>query len=722
MRLYLSDNAKQHNMFSNKVVEDNPNTDNVTIKKNGLNAVRLVGTKSTNNNLVIAEHLGNFVTGRKYTIFIYTENGNPDLRFYFIGFKYGVSHTNASAIINYLYVLEAAEDNNNVYVQLTKNVSTDPYNVTGDYTIFIAEGEWTKEQILGMQYLPNNYDNDHLYSFLRLSDEAKANNIVKGKIIDINGTTDQISVTPIGFNSLHLEGTKTSQYVFKLIDALPSFTKGKKYSVAIFTENGNSSMLVYVAGLIIGETFYNASVRADNFIHTFTATQTSNTSALQLAAIPSGGESYDVTGDYTIFIAEGEWTKEQILGMVYKDELDYNAYKEVNLISTIPVGLPILALTGNIQAATKDDKVNIDYAYADRNNSYAGTGNLKWQGASSLQYDKKNYTINKLTPTLNFLDWGDRKKFVLKANYIDFSHARNVCCARLWKGIVQTRLPENTRLINLPNCGAIDGFPIMVTLNGKYNGLYTLTTSKDEGLFNMGSGEYECILSAEDHSAATRLYRTTTLEEIQAESTFGFEYIPDEENPEWAVDSLNALITACINVHDAAGYSSLCENLIDVDSAIDYMIFAVLLGGMDIWDKNYLLSTFDGTKWFFSVYDLDTTFGNHWTGASYYNVETNPTFSQITKINSGNRLFYLINKYDKAKLKARFQEIVDGPMSERTVMNVFSNFMSPIPKALKDYEVKLWPKLPGTDTNDLAQITNWYRLRLEYAKEEIEEL
>ena len=48
---------------------------------------------------------------------------------------------------------------------------------------------------------------------------------------------------------------------------------------------------------------------------------------------------------------------------------------------------------------------------------------------------------------------------------------------------------------------------------------------------------------------------------------------------------------------------------------------------------------------------------------------------------------------------------------EGNVQTVVSNFLVDIPKGLLDYEVVLWPKIPGTNTNNMSQIINWYRLK-----------
>ena len=48
-------------------------------------------------------------------------------------------------------------------------------------------------------------------------------------------------------------------------------------------------------------------------------------------------------------------------------------------------GLPVLYLTGDTTGISKDNEVALSYAYGDR----SGTCSLKWQGSSSLSYDKK---------------------------------------------------------------------------------------------------------------------------------------------------------------------------------------------------------------------------------------------------------------------------------------------------------------------------------------------
>ena len=374
-----------------------------------------------------------------------------------------------------------------------------------------------------------------------------------------------------------------------------------------------------------------------------------------------------------------------------------NKALNTNLFNCTQYNLPILYLNGNTTGISKDTKVKLNYIYNERK----GTCTLKWQGASSIRYPKKNYTITFDSPFEAKNGWGSQKKYCLKANYIDFSHTRNVVSAKLWGQMVKSRDTKNEKLYNLPNGGAIDGFPIMLVINDIYQGLYSFNIPKDKWMFGMGTGEKECIVSAEEHSNATLFAETIT----QLGPQFELEYAKDEVNTQWVIDSLNTLITTILN-NDNANYKEEVGKYMDIDSAIDYYIYTCLISHTDGRAKNFLLHTFDGVKWGFTAYDMDTVFGNHFDGTAYYKADVSPTFSYYVV----SKIMNLIYKYDKERLKARYNKIRQTVFSEDNVSYMFYNYLVNIPKALFDEEVKIWNSLPGTQTNNINQILNNFRL------------
>lgn len=362
-------------------------------------------------------------------------------------------------------------------------------------------------------------------------------------------------------------------------------------------------------------------------------------------------------------------------------------------------GLPMLYLTGDTAGMTKDNAVDLAYVYGD----LSGTASVKWQGSSSLSWPKKNYTI-KFDQEFEAVEgWGAQKKYCFKANFIDHSHARNVCSCKLWGQIVKSRANVPAVLSALPNGGAIDGFPCIIMLNGEFHGLYTWNIPKDGWMF----GSPKAILCADAHTDATKFKALATLN-----GDFELEYVEDENNADWVLTSINTAIQAVMggNLDTVAQY-------IDIPSAIDYYIHTVDEDANDGTDKNYILVTFDGVKWYFSAYDRDTVYGLHWTGKSFATPVGGITYAQYA---SAHAMMKLIRDNKTADLKARAVELRDGIKSEANVATVFSNFIGSIPSQVFDEDARKWPTIPNTSASNLAQILNWYRLRRQIIDKEID--
>lgn len=426
----------------------------------------------------------------------------------------------------------------------------------------------------------------------------------------------------------------------------------------------------------------------------------------------NGAVRYDETQTLT---ADQKTQARANIGAASSEEVKSLSEEKVDKLNYHAFGLPVLELTGDVSAMTKDNAVNLAYKYGDR----SGTASVKWQGASSLSYPKKNYTIKFDNAFEAVEGWGEQKKYCLKANFIDHSHARNVVSAKLWGQMVKSRTIVPTELADLPNGGAVDGFPCIIMLNGEFHGLYTFNIPKDGWMFGMGSGTKECILCAENSvNGATRFVGTALCDGTD----FEIEYITDEESTQWAVDSINTLISAVL-ASDGSDIDTTIAELVDIDSAIDHLIFTALISGGDNWCKNYLLVTFDGMKWFFSTYDMDSTFGSHWTGRNYYAPTHIDNGSPgVSYIAARHALMDLLAKYKTDAVKARYEELRNSVLSESNVFADFSNFMVGIPSALLSEDVRRWPDIPGSGTSNLAQITMNYTLRTPAIDKEVSRL
>ena len=258
---------------------------------------------------------------------------------------------------------------------------------------------------------------------------------------------------------------------------------------------------------------------------------------------------------------------------------------------------------------TNKTSVYATIEYISKTKHFKGYVDIKCQGTSSMSYPKKNYTIKIFTDETmetklkqDFKGWGKQNKFCLKANYIDHSHARNICSAKLWNEIVGSRsnyeaLPELLR--TSPKNGAIDGFPIKVYYNNTYEGLYTWNIPKDKWMFNMDDKlDNHCVLCGEEYNSGC--FRS-------ANASLWSDEIHDVM-PQSIITSFNNFITFVMNSSDEEFRANL-ENYVYVDSLIDYYIFQYVICGLDSMGKNQLFATYDGTKWIATSYDMDSTFG-----------------------------------------------------------------------------------------------------------------
>lgn len=379
-------------------------------------------------------------------------------------------------------------------------------------------------------------------------------------------------------------------------------------------------------------------------------------------------------------------------------------------------GMPVLTLDGNCTGMTKDDYVSLAYTFQGK----SGTVDVKKQGSSSIttgieigaKFDTDlgglfNFTLKFPEAFEAKTGWGAQKKYCVKVNAIDHSHCRNVCSCKLWGQMVKSRANVPTELANLPNGGAIDGFPIVIVLNGKFYALGTFNIPKDGWMF----GNPKAVLSAETHCDPTRFKALATMS-----GDFEIEYAEDEDNTDWILPSLNTAIQSVMN-SNGSDLDTVVGQYIDIPSAIDYYIHCVDESADDGVSKNYLLVTYDGIKWYFSAYDRDTTYGLHWQGKTIDYFVRGIDFAIFA---SQHQLMYLLFYNKLAELKARAIALRDGVKSEINVANVFTKFAADIPAAIYDQNCKRWPLLRSTSVSNVAQILNWYRLRRAFLDKQID--
>lgn len=405
------------------------------------------------------------------------------------------------------------------------------------------------------------------------------------------------------------------------------------------------------------------------------------------------------------------------------ESFDYNKYiyGDTGLLYDSMTGLKVLYLSGDMSGMSGDVKKDMTWSF----DGQTGTCTVKWQGSSSQALIKKNYSL-KLGSKADWGHawgrdrWGSQKKYVLKANYNDFSHAVYMCAARLWGEIVNGRGSESVpqQMLSALNYGTVDGFPVMLVINNVYVGLYTIMTHKEivtnvdavGGFFVVGQ-QTDALMTM-----ATSFSRHTSASNLENEADFECVNSPNEDDLSDVANSLNSCIDAVMQT--GASWKTDLADYLDAEAAIDYFLFRCLLGDKDGYTKNQGLVSYNGTKWYHTVYDLDHCFGSTGTHAWH----PSPVEDLYSYYAQRNRVFNLIFTYSKADIKNRYQELRNGSLSLSHVYELVSNYINDIPLGLYVQEDKLWPLTPNSSTASLHQIAEWYRLRCQWSDNYIDAL
>jgi len=270
--------------------------------------------------------------------------------------------------------------------------------------------------------------------------------------------------------------------------------------------------------------------------------------------------------------------------------------------------IPRLYFEGDIAGMeTKEDIRSISVQYKSRDMDFSGYAELKIQGTSSLSYEKKNYTIKFFEDKAHAdklkldMGWGKENKYCLKANWIDRTHARNVVSAKL----VTQMQRKYDLLTQAPRNGAVDGFPVEVYVNGDFHGLYTFNIPKDDWQFGMDSDNPNHIVIGGEGWEPANLF--------EAEPDFKTWAVEVGEENDETLEKMKTLFDFVVNSSDEEFKANLNDHL-DLDALLNYYVFTDFAYLTDNRGKNILIATYDGVKWYMSLYDLDTSWGTTYNG------------------------------------------------------------------------------------------------------------
>ena len=382
------------------------------------------------------------------------------------------------------------------------------------------------------------------------------------------------------------------------------------------------------------------------------------------------------------------------------------AFLAIVQLNSYASSLPRVDIEGDISnMQTKADVRKMKIKYSSDEVNFESYIEIKLQGSTSLSFEKKNYTIKLYKDSeykeMNKVevnkDWGKQSKYCLKANWVDdVTQARNIVSARI-AAKVQAKYNVFT---NTPHNGTIDGFPIEIYNNDNFLGIYTWNIPKDDWLWNLDDkDENQYTIEAEHHTMATSFKENIT--EFD-EDVFDVEAGTKSEA---ALKHMQRTIAFVKDSSDEEFREHFGEYF-DLDSTLNYIVCCFYFGAVDNLDKNMMFVTYDGKKFYQSLYDLDTTYGAYFDGSKKDAYDTR--FD-----NEDSLLWYKLFKNFPNEIAQRWFDLRKDIFTKEETMKEFREFYNLIPQESWAREKARWgeEELPGFG---LSQIEEFLDFRIQF--------
>ena len=336
---------------------------------------------------------------------------------------------------------------------------------------------------------------------------------------------------------------------------------------------------------------------------------------------------------------------------IQKSKYDFN-----NPLSNI---MPVMNITCDIdrfETMTDTNKIEVAMTYTSPNAELYGqtlttaTNCLMyWQGTSSVGYNVHNYNLllrDENRQEIMYSPYKDgipQSLFCLKVNLMESTNAHNVGMADFVHNYLYST-PNEAQKVDSRVRRTVAGFPFLLYINGEAMGVYDFNLDRySTKAFGYELDEFKDTCRVYEISANTN--RTAGAFIPWSASTGMDEWtwykndfvgiyplnIQNSVNDDFK--ELKTLISWVYNSTDEE-FTTNFATYFDKESVIRYYILVMFVGAVDSLGKNAKLVTFDGIKWYFDFYDMDTIFGLDNTGALKYDVDLEVTPEQFNTADS----------------------------------------------------------------------------------------
>lgn len=363
--------------------------------------------------------------------------------------------------------------------------------------------------------------------------------------------------------------------------------------------------------------------------------------------------------------------------------------------------IPNVYLTGDISEMSKENKVTLQMKYKSATGEVNGWVSAKWQGNYASMLEKKNFSVKlykdeALDKKLNveFKDWDKSNNFVLKANYVDATAARNIVCARLYQTLPDTYMQNGSQ-------GVVDGFPVRLYINDEFWGLYTWNKPKKGWTFGMSKSTPNALLYFANYALGSGIFQN----KYSTDKFWELVY-PDEHEDVTEFDRVTEFIA---NSSDE-DFKAHIEEYMDLNSLLNFYVFSQVIMHCDGTGKNMNAATYDGNLWYIRPYDMDATFGIEWYGYMLKPYDTDMGSDEFMR---RSKLWCKLEDNFPQEIYDRYILLRNDQLSEQTILSAFEYFMDEVGADLYAENLERWPDTPGKGFM-LNQITDFLNTRYSY--------
>jgi len=182
------------------------------------------------------------------------------------------------------------------------------------------------------------------------------------------------------------------------------------------------------------------------------------------------------------------------------------------------------------------------------------------------------------------------------------------------------------------------------------------------------------------------------------------------------IETFNAISgwNAFTQLNDA-DFALQANTYLNKQNAIYFMIFAEFVKCRDVVSvnsvKNLQFISYDGKRFMFMPYDMDTVIGLEWTGEVVYD----DTTGSQTMDNSQTSFWRKVKKTYNSEIEARYKQLRDLKIiSVDNIYNLSTDLLLKYPISLYDLELNRWPTRPSLNITSLEQILTWTKKRIQF--------